>query len=249
MKIRIYTNIAFIIVSITFLLGGCARNQAPQISTSPTSIVISPTPTYNSTNSETDYTNKLMSEGFSTEDIRSSESYLSRVILQLNEIETFSSINFQPSSIESNSDNSAKYSELLSKIDAQKALYHIVKLNNDLQSLENALNEYLLSLQFDLNIELYFEDKEKYNDEKKEKMSGINSHELITVRDIEEKALENLQNINNSNNSNPAIPGPNNNNPGLNPNVINPQPNIPTVEIPKPIDPSREISDKLGPQF
>lgn len=244
MKKRNPTNIAFILVSTAFILTGCAQNPVPQVSTKPTSALSIPT----STNSKTNSNDKLLSENYSKEDIQTSESYLSRVILQLNEIETFSSINHQPSGIDSNSEDSAKYSELLSKIDQKNAVYYIVKLNSDLGDLEEALNEYFLSLQCELDIQLYFGDKEKYNDEKKEKMSGINSDELINVKKIEEKALENLQNINNSNNLNPVIPGLNNS-PDLNSNVLNPQPNIPTVEIPKPIDPSQEINGRLDPQF
>jgi len=246
MKKRNYINTAILIALTALILSSCDQNPPKNTLTTHTSTVSSQP----STNSETNPIDKLKSEGYSTEDIQSSESYLSRIILQLNEIETFSSINFQSSNIEnSNSNDSADYSALLSKIDEQKAIYYMVKLNNNLNSLEESLNEYLFCLQSELDIELYFEDKEKYNDEKNEKMSSLNSDEFITVRDIEQKALENLQNINNSNNSNPTVPGAKNNDPNLNPNIINPQPNIPTVEVPKPIDPSTEISNKSRPPF
>lgn len=246
MKKKYFINIAFLMALTTLILTSCEQRPIQNISTLPTSTVSTPSSADHSVDSETNSTDKLLSEGYNMENIRSSESYLSRIILQLNEIETFSSISHQPFGMEGANIDSSKYFDLLEKIDEQKALYYIVKLSTDLHSIEDAINEYLLSLQCDLNINLYFEDREKYNNEKKEKVSDINSHELITVRDIEEKALESLQNINNSN---PVIPGPNNNLPGLDPNITNPQPNIPTVQIPKPIDPSEEINNKLRPQF
>jgi hypothetical protein len=47
----------------------------------------------------------------------------------------------------------------------------------------------------------------------------------------------------------PTIPGIINPNQDLLPDSVNPQPNIPTVEVPKPIDPSKEINNRPGPQF
>lgn len=82
--------------------------------------------------------------------------------------------------------------------------------------MEDAFNEYLFSLQSDLDIEGYFMDREKYTEEKNEKMSTINSDEFITTRNIEEKALEKLQNMNNSGKSpDQSLPGINNPNRNL----------------------------------
>lgn len=251
MKKRYYLKIAVSATVAVFLLTGCAQNSTEKTSAVPTATVNSPITTNSDAESKINYTDKLKSEGYISQDIKSSESYIRRVMLQLNEIETFGSINIQPAGIgNSSSEDSTKYSELLSKIYEQKAIYYLVKLNSDFNSMEDALNEYLLALQSDFDIENYFIDKKKYNEAKSEKLSGANFGEFITVRDIEEKVLENLQNMNNlNNNSNPSVPGMNNKGTDINSGVINPQPDIPTVEIPKPIDPSREIMDKIGPHY
>lgn len=167
MKKSYYLNIAISITLAALLLTGCEQNAAQKASTQPTSAITSPASTNNKAESEINYTEKLKSEGYSTKDIESAQSYVSRIVLQLNEIETFRGINTEPAGIGSeNTDDSSKYSELLSKIDEQKAVYYLVKLNSDFNSIEDALNEYLLALQSDLDIDTYFKSKEKYNEAK-----------------------------------------------------------------------------------
>lgn len=251
MKKKYYFGIAVSITIATLLLTGCEQNKAEKTSAYKAPTTNSPVATNSNVESKINYIEKLKSEGYSTEAIKSSQSYISRVMLHLNEIETFSSINTEPAAIGSdNTDDSAKYSELLSKFDESKAVYYLVKLSSDFNSLEDAFNEYLVALQSDLDIDMYFKDKEQYNVSKSKKASGANSDKFISVRDIEERALEGLQNMNNSNkNTNQLLPGINNPNQDLAPNVVNPQPDVPTVEIPKPIDPSREIEDKLVPKY
>ncbi|OPZ87369.1 MAG: hypothetical protein BWY74_03414 [Firmicutes bacterium ADurb.Bin419] len=251
MKIRYYFNIAILIAVSAFLLSSCGQNSAEKASALPTSTTNTPVSTGSDAEAETNYIERLKSEGYSSEEIETSQSYVSRVVLQLNEIETFGSIYAQPAGIESvNTDDTSKYPELLSKIDEQKSVYYLAKLNRVFNSMEDAFNEYLFSLQSDLDIEGYFMDREKYTEEKNEKMSTINSDEFITTRNIEEKALEKLQNMNNSGKSpDQSLPGINNPNRNLLPDYINPQPDLPKVEIPQPIDPSQEIKNKLGPQF
>lgn len=250
MKTKHYFNIAISIAVSAFLLSGCAQNAADKTASATSATVNSPIPTNDDAENEINYTEKLKTEGYSTKDIEASQAYVSRVMLQLNEIETFGSIYNQPVGIENGTDNASKYSELMAKIDEQKAVYYIVRLNESFNSLEDAFNEYLLALQADIEIDLYFKDLEKYNDAKNEKLSGTRPDDFITVRDIEEKALENLQNMNNSSkNPGNSLPGPNIPNNDLSPDFINPQPDIPSVEIPQPIDPAQQIREKLGPNY
>ena len=251
MKTRYYFNIAILIVVSAFLLSGCGQNSVEKTSALPTSATNTPVSTDSDTQIEPNYIERLESEGYSKEEIEASQAYVSRVVLQLNEIETFGSIYAQPAGIESvNTDDTSKYSELLSKIDEKKSVYYLAKLNRIFKSMEDAFNEYIFSLQSGLDIETYFKDKEKYNEAKNEKITVINSDNFITSKDIEEKALEKLQNMNNSSKSpNQIVPGMNNPNQNLSPDLINPQPDLPIVEIPQPIDPSQEIKNKLGPQF
>ncbi|MFZ5989894.1 MAG: hypothetical protein ACOYWZ_22585 [Bacillota bacterium] len=208
----------------------------------------------NSSGDKVDYIKKLKAEGFDPKDIDSAELYVKRVILQLSEIQTFSdSIGLRPDiSIDIHSekaDDSVKYSELLSKIDERKAVYYLVKLKKDFNNTEEVLDEYLISLQLGLDLDTYISDKKNYDKAKTEKMSAVVESDLITVNQIERKAFENLQKLNESNkNSYPGknqdIYNPSNN---LGPDINNPQPDLPRVDIPQPIDPSEEIRRRLSP--
>lgn len=251
MKKKYYFGIAVSIIVATLLLTGCEQNKEEKISAYKTPTVNSDVATNSNIESKFNYAEKLKSEGYSTEAIESSELFINRVLLQLNEIETFNSINTEPAVLgNNNADDSAKYFELLSKFDEAKAVYYLVKLSNDFNSLEDALNEYLIALQSDIDIDTYFKDKELYNASKNKKAQSTNSNKFISVRDIEEKALESLQNMNNSNkNTNQLLPDIYNPNQNQVSNVMNPQPDLPKVEIPIPNNPSKEINDKLAPKY
>ncbi|HOM01676.1 MAG TPA: hypothetical protein PLH43_02465 [Acetivibrio sp.] len=143
-----------------------------------------------------------------------------------------------------NGTDSAKYSELSSKISEDKAVYYLVKLENSFGSMEKVFDEYLLSLQLDIDFDKCLEDKNSYDKLREDKLSKIDESSLITVEDIENKALESLQRFNNNNNNN--IPGIGNDilNPSANtvPNIVNPQPELPKVDMPKPIDPTEQFN-------
>lgn len=251
MKKKYYFGIAVSTIIATLLLTGCEQYKEEKTSAYKTPTVNSDISTNSNNESKFNYAEKLKSEGYSTEAIESSESFVNRVLLQLNEIETFNSINTEPAVLgNNNADDSAKYLELLSKFDEEKAIYYLVKLSSDFNSLEDALNEYLIALQSAIDIDAYFKDKELYNASKNKKTPGTNSNNFISVRDIEEKALGSLQNMNNSNkNTNQLLPDISNPNQNLVPNAMNPQPDLPKVEIPIPNNPSREINDKLSPKY
>lgn len=251
MKKKIFSA-TIIIGLISVLATGCTE-KTPQATTPVPTVeatITSATPQPSSvntqmpTNNTSDETNEeanvenLASDGYDEESIQACESYVSRVILQLNEIETFSRISLQPAGTDTTSEDAASFSELLAKIDEQAAIYYITKLSNNFDSLEDATNEYLFTLQADIDIQLYFSDKASYDKQKTDLLSNTSS-DYITVRAIDEQALAYLQNINNAN---PVVPGADTN-PG--PNVINPQPEIPTVEIPKPVNPSEQIQNML----
>lgn len=251
MKKRYYLYITLIIAASTFMLSSCQQNSAKEPLPTTTSATNTAIPTASDAKTDSNYLEKLKAEGYSPEEMEAAQTYVSRVLLQLNEIETFGRIYTKPGAIESfDTDDTSRYSELLLKIDEEKAVYYLAKLNRIIKSMEDAFNEYLFSLQSDLDIETYFKDKEKYDKEKNEKLSTLSSDGFITTRDIENTALEKLQNMNNpSKKQDPTIPGIINPNQDLLPDSVNPQPNIPTVEVPKPIDPSKEINNRPGPQF
>ncbi|ADU74112.1 hypothetical protein M972_111090 [Acetivibrio thermocellus AD2] len=83
----------------------------------------------------------------------------------------------------------------------------MVKLEESLGSIEKVLDEYLLSLQVDIDFDKYFTDKKSYNKLRKEKLLKMDESSIITVEEIERKYFETLQKfndyLNNSNNNSP----------------------------------------------
>lgn len=208
----------------------------------------------NTIKDQTDTIQTLKSEGYDTKDIESSELYVKRISLQLNEISTFNdSFGIQQKiGIEHENVNySQNYSKLLEKLDDKIAVYYVVKLKQEFSDIEKALDEYLISIQLNLDLSGYFKDKNQYNKIKEEKLSEIVSTDLIDVKSIERKSLENLQKLNDFNkNSLPGVnPRVNNPSDSLVPNINNPQPGLPKVDIPRPVDPSEELNKKISPGF
>ncbi|HPC99840.1 MAG TPA: hypothetical protein PLA01_00650 [Acetivibrio sp.] len=203
----------------------------------------------------TDYIEKLKSEGANEKEIESAELYVKRVMLQLNEIQTFSNNSgfhlsaADPGLYNQDRDDSLKYLELSSKIDEKKAVYYILKLMDGFGSMDKAFDEYLISLQLDIDLDMYITDKNSYGRLRSEKLSGIIEEDLITAEKIDEKAFESLQKLNDANKNNYPNTGNEIYDPFDNsvPNVINPQPNIPQVDVPRPINPAEEINKKLSP--
>lgn len=264
MSIDTKKTISIIILSVIILLSfsACQSGRTEDTST-PANEQVSDVSSNDSTNQSSskedtataeNYVEKLKSEGADIKDIEASQLYVKRIILQLSEIQTFSdSIGLQPAVnidlYSEETDDSMKYSELFAKIDEDKAVYYLVKLKSSFGSLEEVFDEYLLSLQLDIDLDTYLTNKNSYDKLREEKLSGIMESSLITVRKIETKAFENLQKLNDSNKAN--YPGNGNDiyNPSDNtgPNVVNPQPDLPQVDIPRPIDPTEEINRRLSP--
>ncbi|HOQ38204.1 MAG TPA: hypothetical protein PLR73_10930 [Acetivibrio sp.] len=202
------------------------------------------------------YIEKLKSENVDTKEIESAELYVKRVTLQLNEIQTFSNnAGFLPSAADPvlynpNTDDTLKYSELSSKIDEKKAIYYMIKLKDIFGTKEKVFDEYLISLQLDIDLGMCITDRDSYEQLRKEKLAGIVESDLITAEKIDEKAYKSLQRLNDINKNNYPNIGNDPYNPFDNtvPTIINPQqPNIPKVEIPRPVDPAEEINRKLSP--
>ncbi|MDQ2085488.1 hypothetical protein RBH29_03455 [Herbivorax sp. ANBcel31] len=189
------------------------------------------------------YEEKIEKEGLSDDEIESFEAYVNRIVFQLNEIQTFNSISTQ--SDLNTTDDSIKYSELLSKIDTQKAVYFLIKLKDDFNNMEEIFNEYLLSLQLNLDIYTYLDSKNKYIEKKDEMLSEIEEDIIITVSKIEEKAFENLQKLNEENkNINSYFEDEINNSPG-NIEPDDPSTNLPEVDVPVPADPTEDLKNNL----
>ena len=121
---------------------------------------------------EDDFIKKLNAEGFKNEEITGVKMLVERVLFELEEIsETSTDIEKKlpapevESSIKNEDDISA-YSELSSKIDTKTAIYLLLKLNKDFGTNEKTFDEYLLSLQIDVDLGTYIIDKDSYEKKK-----------------------------------------------------------------------------------
>lgn len=209
-----------------------------------------PSPSVTAENVKNDYAQLLQTGGYSKKDIDSARIYVERFISDVNQILTFEeSLALQPGSNadENKPENLDVYKELSAKLDENKAVYFMLKLKNDFNGIDKVFDEYLLTLQIDLDIGDYLKDKDMYNKSRTEKLSAKNSLEFITFEQTERKALEDLQKQNEQNQGD-LNPNTNKNNlpGGTNPNINPPVPNVPKVDVPRPIDPSEELKKKIG---
>ena len=85
------------------------------------------------------------------------------------------------------------YEGLSKKIDIKNAMYFMLKLKADFGSYEKAFDEYLYSLQADLDLNDYIKDKKAYLKSKEEKKLLLDEQKVITLEKIEEKAIEKIQ--------------------------------------------------------
>ncbi|OPX46463.1 hypothetical protein CLHUN_02820 [Ruminiclostridium hungatei] len=147
-----------------------------------------------------EFISKLKKEGFSQQQIIDAKMLAERVALQLQDIASYNArTQAKPAEApgadnnESNKDKIEAYAELAKKIDYKNAIYFMLKLKSDFGSYESALDEYLCSLQLELDMEEYIKDKKAYLDKKEDKSLLLNGKEIITLRKIEEKNIEILQ--------------------------------------------------------
>ncbi len=146
-----------------------------------------------------DYVEDLKEEGHSEEEIIEVKLLVERVIFQLNEITRADilSTKLPNKELKINEDKDiSDYIKILNKLELKSAVYWTLKLKEDFNSIERSLDEYLYALQFDMDIEEYFINKEEYQKEMGEKRISIGHHNIITLVKIEEKMLDKLQNNN-----------------------------------------------------
>lgn len=101
------------------------------------------------------------------------------------------------------------YRQLAAKFDVNRAVYLMLVLKKDFGGLQQVLDEYLFCLQAELDLNLYLEDKTRYEEEKREKQAQWMPGELITTAKIEQKMLETIEKenqLNRNEEENPASP-------------------------------------------
>ena len=87
------------------------------------------------------------------------------------------------------------YQKLYEKIDIKNAIYFMLKLKADFGSCEKAFDEYLFSLQADIDLNDYIKDKEAYLKSRDEKKLLLDDQKVITLEKIEAKSIEKAQTV------------------------------------------------------
>jgi hypothetical protein len=157
--------------------------------------------TLTKTNMDEDTVKKLKEEGFTEEQIIEAKSLVERVIFQLEEIANMQvAAPLQPedgvTANEVKEENLTAYVELSGKINLNEAVYLILKLGDELGSMQAVLDEYLCSLQLDIDLNQYLINKEEYEMQKQQKLAEMLAQDIITTAGIDEKMLDMLQSKN-----------------------------------------------------
>ncbi|MNC50025.1 hypothetical protein D3C75_992430 [compost metagenome] len=74
-----------------------------------------------------------------------------------------------------------------------QAVSLLLELKEEFGTLEAVMNEYLLTLQFDLELSTYLSDKEAYLKSKAEQTAGVQDNGIVTMELLEKAILEQLQ--------------------------------------------------------
>lgn len=130
----------------------------------------------------------LTAQGFSQEQIKGAQDYVERIRLQLQDILLVPTVQVSGHM----DDEKEEFQQLAEKISVETAVYFLLHFDDQQENFSNAMDEYLCCLQLDLEIQMYFEDREKYEQEKIEGQIR-RQKKLITVFDIESKLLEKLR--------------------------------------------------------
>lgn len=150
----------------------------------------------------------LLGAGFTKEEIQQATLIAERIQFQLQEItssngkETISAAKEMPETGEvtsENGDSTAVYKELEEKLNIKNAITLMLKLKAAFGSMEQVMDEYLYSLQVDINLEDYLTDRQAYQKKKNDKNLEAGNKKIITMSDIENEMLKTIQqsNVNN----------------------------------------------------
>ena len=153
------------------------------------------------TGMEEDTLEKLKEEGYTEEQIIEAKSLVERVMFQLEEIANMQVMTPSQPEVgvninENKEEDTTAYTALVGKISLNEAVYFILKLSDELGSMQAVLDEYLYSLQLGIDLNQYLTDKEEYQKQKQQKMAELAAQDVITSASIEERMLDMLQSMN-----------------------------------------------------
>ncbi len=203
-----------------------------------------------------EFINKLKKDGFTEREITEVKMLEERVVFQLQEIvQRDETVVEKPEisirSLDKDKEDISAYRKLLEKIDVKNAIYFILKLNTDLGGYEKAFDEYLYSLQAELDLNDYIKDKQAYLKSKEDKRPLLDEQSIITLEKIEQKAIESIHKENNENESTDALlqndrTSETDNNSSVSQGK-SPLPDVPKPEAPdvKPKNPTEDIMKEI----
>lgn len=144
---------------------------------------------------------QLREQGFKDDEIMEAKLLTERIMQQLKEIqdkEPVTSIVQKPTAemVPGQAEDTAlqeAYSTINEKFAEGQAVRLLLVLQKDFGSMEAVMNEYLLTLQVDLELETYITDKKKYLENKEEHLAGLQENMIVTMELLEKAMLEQLQ--------------------------------------------------------
>jgi hypothetical protein len=149
---------------------------------------------------------KLKKEGFTVEEITDAKLYAERIGFDLNEIQSALQTQTQLSSDKAGSvktdaaqdaeEEDALYIKLAEKFDTKFVLGFLLRLEKNFGSAEKVMDEYLFTLQTDLDLQEYLTDNSGYLKKRDEQSAGLDQQKVITVQKLEQKMLESIQRVN-----------------------------------------------------
>ncbi|TCK93195.1 hypothetical protein EDC19_1384 [Natranaerovirga hydrolytica] len=124
---------------------------------------------------------KDVEEKYSEEEILEARQRIDSVVFKLEEVISLSK------------EDKADYEDLMNSIHKEEALYWTLTLKDLLGSYNEALNEYLIAIQLELDLYVLLEDQDIYEQEKFNQQL-LKNNPIITIDEIEKAVLEMLNN-------------------------------------------------------
>ncbi|MEO3943954.1 hypothetical protein [Gorillibacterium sp. CAU 1737] len=202
------------------------------------------------------FLDELKKAGYNEEQIQEAKLQAERVIFQLEELTRETTANSIQPKVNRLVDESPQekrqsmYIQLQSKFDEKKAISFLLQLQEKLGSSNAVLDEYLLSLQLDMDLEDYLKDKEQYEQDKERKKLGFTADELVTLDWIEKDMLNKLKNQTNDDSSeaessNASSPKQPSSSPLQDKDSGLPELTKPEVQSVKPLNPTEQIRQEI----
>lgn len=198
-----------------------------------------------------DFLQKLHNAGFSDSKIIEAKSLAERVTSELNQIldARQKDLTNDPNVNLQDKQDLDAYKALADKIDPKAAIEFLLKLEKDFGSMEKVLDEYLLSLQIDIDLREYLTDKNAYEKTKSIHLAQFDVNKIITLEKIEAKVLELLQTPKSKQDDlTQALPKqPETQNDGLKEgNNDLPSSPLPDIQSPKPDNPQADLMKEVN---